>query len=138
MKSSKTFAKRKLRTTVSNYHFISKLTSSVSIGVNNPKELQAFAVDLKMCLKTLTGIGCVNEINNQKVLRQIIDRLPVPLQHKWRALADSIMHKMKRAVSIEDVVYFVSKQAREINNPIFGVPLKNKSFLNNNPIEVDK
>ena len=79
-----------------------------------------------MCLTTLTGIGCVRKISNQNVLRQIIDRLPVPLQHKWRALADNIRHEMKRAVLIEDVVHFVRKQAREINNPIFGVPVKNK------------
>ena len=85
--------------------FVSKLTKSVSKGVNNPKELQAFAVNLEMCLTTLTGIRCVHEINNnQKVLRQIIDRFPVSLQHKWRALMDNIMHEMKRAVSIKNAV----------------------------------
>ena len=106
--------------------FISKLTDGPTLTTGSPSELQAYAVDLEMCLTTLSGIGCAHEINNQHVLRQIINRLPVPIQHKWRGVADNIMHEVKRYVSIEDIVHFVRKQAREINNPIFGVSVKRK------------
>ena len=50
----------------------------------------------------------------------------MPLQRKLRALADNIVHERERAISNEDIVHFVRKQVREINNPIFGVPIKNK------------
>ena len=106
--------------------FISKLTEGPSMATNNSSELSAFAIDLETCVITLKGIGCVNEINTQYVLRQIINRLPVPIQHKWRAVADNIMHEAKKNISIEDIVYFVRKQARELSNPVFGVSVKKR------------
>ena len=48
--------------------FISKLTEGPSLARNNSSELSAFAIDLKTCVITLKGIGCVNEINTQHVL----------------------------------------------------------------------
>ena len=60
--------------------FISKLTEGSSLATNNSSELSAFAIDLETCVITLKEIGCVNEINTQHVLRQIINRLPVPIQ----------------------------------------------------------
>ena len=105
--------------------FISKLTEG-PLATNNSSELSAFAIDLETCVITLKGIGCVNEINTQYVLRQIINRLPVPIQHKWRAVADNIMHEAKKNISIEDIVYFVRKQVRELSNPVFGISVKKK------------
>ena len=106
--------------------FISKLTEGPSLATNNSSELSAFAIDLETCVITLKGIGCVNKINTQHVLRQIINRLPIPIQHKWRAVADNIMHEVKKNISIEDIVYFVRKQARELSNPVFRCFCKEK------------
>ena len=64
--------------------------------------------------------------NTQHVLRQIINRLPVPIQYKWRAVADNIMHEVKKNISIEDIVYFVRKQACELSNPVFRVSVKKR------------
>ena len=36
------------------------------------------------------------------------------------------MHEVKKNLSIEDIVYFVRKQARELSNPVFGVSLKKR------------
>ena len=52
--------------------FISKLTEGPSLATNNSSELSAFAIDLETWVITLKGIGCVNEINTQHVLRQSI------------------------------------------------------------------
>ena len=106
--------------------FISKLTEGPSLATNNSSELSAFAIDLETCVITLKGIGCVNKINTQHILRQIIDRLPVPIQHKWRAVADNIMHEVKKNISIEDIVHFLRKQARELSNPVFDVSVKKR------------
>ena len=106
--------------------FISKLTEGPSLVTNNSSELSAFAIDLETYVITLKGINCVNEINTQHVLRQIINRLPVPIQHKWRAVADNIMHEVKKNISIENIIYFVRKQARELSNPVFGVSVKKR------------
>ena len=56
----------------------------------------------------------------------IINRLPVPIQHKWRAVANNIMYEAKKNISIEDIVYFVRKQARELSTPVFGVSVKKR------------
>ena len=106
--------------------FISKLTEGPSLTTNNSSKLSAFAIDLETCVITLKGIGCVNEINTQHVLRQITNRLPVPIQHKWRAVADNIKHEVKKNISIEDILCFVRKQARELSNPVFGVSVKKR------------
>ena len=50
--------------------------------------------------------------------------MPIPIQHKWRAVADNIMHEVNENISIEDIVYFVRKQARELSNLVFGVSVK--------------
>ena len=105
--------------------FISKITESPSLATNNSSELSAFAIDLETCVITLKEIGWVNEINTQHIL-QIINRLPVPIQHKWRAVADNIMHEVKKNISIEVIVYYVRKQARELSNPVFGVSVKKR------------
>ena len=109
--------------------FILKLAEGPSLATNNSSELSAFAIDLDTCVITLKGISCVNKINTQHVQRQIINRLPVPIQHKWHAVADNIMHEVKKNISIEDIVYFVQKQAHELSNPVFGVSVKKR--LNN-------
>ena len=106
--------------------FISKLTEGPSLATNNSSELSAFAIDLETCVITLKGIVCVNKINTQHVLRQIINCLPVPIQHKWRAVADNIMHEAKKNISIEDIVYFMRKQVRELSNLVFGVSVKKR------------
>ena len=37
----------------------------------------------------MSAIGCICEMDNQHVLRQIISRLPVIMQNKWRVVADN-------------------------------------------------
>ena len=59
-------------------------------------------------------------------MKQIISRLPTGLQQKSRAIGDNIVHEVKRSVSTADIVHFVRKQAREANNPVFGLPTKRK------------
>ena len=36
------------------------------------------------------------------------------------------MHEVKKNISIEDIVYFVLKQACELSNPVFGVSVKKR------------
>ena len=36
------------------------------------------------------------------------------------------MHEVKKNISIEDIVYFVRKQACELSNPLFGVSVKKR------------
>ena len=52
--------------------FIDRHTNGPTLNTGSPHQLLTFAVDLEMCLTTLTGLDCVNEINNQHILKQII------------------------------------------------------------------
>ena len=106
--------------------FISKLSNGPTLNTGSLNTLTTFAVVLKMCLTTLTGLNCVIEINNQHILKQIINRLPTGLQQKWHSIADNIVHEVKRSFSIADIAHFVRKQAREADHPIFGLPTKRK------------
>ena len=103
--------------------FIDKLSNGPIINTGSSS---TFAVDLEMCLTTLTGLDCVNEINNQHILKQIINRLPTGIQQKWRSIVDNIMLEVKWSVSIADIAHFVRKQTREANNPVFELPTKRK------------
>ena len=69
----------------------------------------------------------MNSIINMCCNKQLIDWLPVPLLHKWRAVADNVMYEMKQSVSIKNIANFVRKQEQEVNNLIVGITMKEKT-----------
>ena len=55
-----------------NSTFIDKLFNGPILNIGSTNKLTTLAVDLEICLTTLTGFDCVNDIQNQLILIQIL------------------------------------------------------------------
>ncbi|XP_071944680.1 uncharacterized protein [Antedon mediterranea] len=91
--------------------------------VNRPKidvaELRQFTDDLSSCRETLDAMGFLGELNNQRSLRSIIDKLPRYLQIRWVKEYQRI--KLRGSPpTIAHVVDFVKSASKEANDPVFG------------------
>jgi hypothetical protein len=67
------------------------------------------------------AIGCMSEVDNQKTLLRIIERLPKYLQERWLKVAHDIRSSAKKKIpTIDDVLKFIRQVADERNDPIYG------------------
>ncbi|XP_033121930.1 uncharacterized protein LOC117120941 [Anneissia japonica] len=91
--------------------------------VNRPKvdvaHLRQFSDDLSSCRETLDAMGFVGEIDNQRALRTVIDKLPRYLQTRWVREYQKIKSKGNQP-NIGDVVDFIKSASKEANDPVFG------------------
>lgn len=99
---------------------ITKASTWPIIKSEAPQELQSYAMFLTELNNLSKDLGLHQEINHSQNLRMAISKLPFKLKDKWRNLVDSIQESQDRTISFDDVVRFVDRQARVINDPVFG------------------
>ena len=92
------------------------------IRPNNGEDIQDLADDLCSCVETLRAMGKLNEIDSRVRMVKIIERLPLYLQGSWRKEAVDMVEKTGNYPGIERQAEFLQKVAREINDPVFGMP----------------
>ena len=63
----------------------------------------------------------LEEIDTRRSMVKIVERLPQPLQSRWRRLVVKSLETTNRYPSIAELVCFVSEAAREVTDPVFGV-----------------
>ncbi|KAJ8027040.1 hypothetical protein HOLleu_32065 [Holothuria leucospilota] len=100
--------------------WVKKITSGGKISANDKQSLREFGDDLKACHETLCSMGYESELNNQRILVQIVERLPNFLIVRWRRETRLIRKSRNRSPFIADLVTFVLDAAEELNDPIFG------------------
>ncbi|XP_064635262.1 uncharacterized protein LOC135492633 [Lineus longissimus] len=98
--------------------WVDKITNRKPIRASDPEALRDLADDLRNCVETLTSMGRLDRLNENSLV-QIIERLPLYLQNKWKGAAYKIRQEA-RSPSIQDMLWFVSKAADEANDPVFG------------------
>ena len=104
--------------------WINKVTGGMRLKPTDGELLQNLADDLCNCSDTLTAMGCLNEVNNQKTLLKIISKLPPYLQHRWQREVGVIRRHKNTTPAFEHVVTFVKAAAEEINDPVYGKVLE--------------
>lgn len=103
--------------------WVNRVTSGARITNDS---LQDFADELLSFRETLYATDCLSEIN-QRVLVQVVERLQVYLQHRWKHQATKIRVNAGNP-GIDDLVRFVQSAAREVNDPVYGtLGVSNKS-----------
>lgn len=108
--------------------WVKKITSGGRISANDKQSLQEFGDDLKACHETLCSMGYESELNNQRILVQIVEHLPNFLIVRWRRETRLIRKSRNRSPFIADLVTFVLDAAEELNDPIFGdLSMKDKN-----------
>ena len=100
--------------------WIDRVTAGTSLKPADRGALQNLADDLCNCHDTLQAMTCLSEVNNQKTLVKIIDRLPSYLQHRWRKEVVGIRRRTGSIPNFKHVMNFVKEAAEEANDPVYG------------------
>ena len=99
-------------------HIINHLLSKSPI--KTAKEVQQLADDLKSGQETLSKIGKLQELDSQKSIIEIIQRLQPYLQTRWKKLALKVKKNENLYPSFSEFVDFMSQVASEMNDPVYG------------------
>ena len=88
--------------------------------VHTPEGIQTLADELSQCYLVLKQMGKAAEIESQRCISEIVDRLPKYIRDRWRRQAQDIKDERNRFPCFEEFMKFVSKEARYSNCPVYG------------------
>ena len=100
--------------------WIRKVTEGQPIKPNDKTALRDYADDLVNCQETLTAMGKLSEIDTQRSLSIIFERLPPYAQNSWRKEATDSRKRYGFYPGIQRLVKFVTRIADQANDPVFG------------------
>ncbi len=95
-------------------HWIQSLTGE------RVQSLRRYADRLKVCQNALHALGSLNELNTQGNLRRLVKKLPNYLQQRWTSVVVKIEDSQDRMSTLQDLVEFVEKAAREADHSTLG------------------
>lgn len=100
--------------------WVTKITEGPVISNQDNEGLREFADNLRCCVNTLEAMGNLVEVNSQKVLVKIVERMPLYLQTRWRKEVRNIRKNKDRMPDVADLLAFVEDAAEELNDPVYG------------------
>ena len=98
-----------------------KVTEGPVVRNGEGRCLQELADDLRSCKDTLEAMNKLDEIDTQRSMVTIVERLPQCLQGLWRKSVVKTLEAKGKYPSIAKLTQFVSEAAREATDPVFGV-----------------
>ena len=101
--------------------WVSKLTETPVIRYGEGHRVQEMADDLRSSNETLGAMNKLEQIDTCRSMVKIVERLPQPLQNRWRRLLVRSLETTNRYPSIAELVCFISEAAHEVTDPVFGV-----------------
>lgn len=84
------------------------------------KSLSSFSLFLVACRNAMDDIDYLDEMDNPVNMRIIISKLPYKVREKWRSTAFEIQERSKKRARFSDLVNFLHKQSKVMNDPLFG------------------
>ena len=109
--------------------WVKKVTEGPIIRHGEGRRLRELADDLRSSKETLEAMDKLGEIDTCRSMVRIVERLPQSLQGRWRKLVVKSLETTDKYPSIANLMRFVSEAAREVTDPVFGVPeTKPKEF----------
>lgn len=113
-----------LRERFGNNHVIAetwlhKMTSGGVISQHDRQGLREFADDLQNFQETLKSMGHAAELNSQKTLASIVERLPNFIRGRWIRDVRRI-RKQNHTPTMRNLVDFINDIAEELNDPVYG------------------
>jgi len=99
--------------------YIRKLEEWPSIKSEDNEGLHNFSIYLLTCANNMETMTSLNQLNSPKEMMNVIMKLPFELRKKWRVITLDLSEK-KSPVTFRDLVKFVRKQAKLLNQPLFG------------------
>lgn len=100
--------------------WIQCVSQGEALRTNDVRALQEFADTMRACKETLQAMNMLSEVDTQKSLPKIVERLPGYLQNRWRRQAVTTRRAYGRYPDFAHLVKFVDDAAEEANDPVFG------------------
>ena len=113
--------------------WIQKLASGPQVRPNSGSELQEFADEVLCCMETLKAMGMLNQVDSRVRMVQIVNRLPLYLQSRWRKEAVQKKQRTGTYPGMGEFVIFLNSVASEINDPVFGIVQQKQQQPKNKP-----
>jgi hypothetical protein len=106
--------------------YITDLTSGPQIKQHEVTALQDFLDDLRSCVDTLESMDMIEEIDTRVRMVRIVEKLPYPMQTRWRKIAITSKREKGSYPDIRKFVDFVEECVDEVADPVFGVKQKSR------------
>lgn len=99
---------------------IERLFNWPQIKAEDAKALHSFSLFLVSCQNAMQDVDYMDELDSPTNMRAVISKLPYKNRDKWRTCAYEITEKHKRRVKFVDLVSFITREAKIVNDPLFG------------------
>ena len=104
--------------------YLDKILQQKPIKGDDSDGLDRYSILLTSCRNALQESTIL--MDDPRTMRSVTANLPQPLIHRWRRKVDDIEEGEGRHPTFEDVVTFVSKEARVSSNAVFGQQVYNR------------
>ena len=107
--------------------FIDKLTSGGPIKQHEVSALRRFADEIRSCVRTLSAMDMLGEIDTRIRMVKLTERLPYAMQGRWRTKAIRTRREKGAYPDINEFLEFVEDCVEEASDPVFGVKQRESS-----------
>lgn len=118
--------------------WIQKVVHGDQIRGTDSLALRDFSDDIKLCQETLKAMDMINEIDTQRSIVRVVEKLPNFLQARWRKQATSYKRIYGQYPHFDKLVDFITEAADEANDPLFGGHAGDKYKQNNKRRALEK
>ena len=99
--------------------YLEKLEKWQTIKSEDGKALQEFSIYLMTCANSMESMTALNQLNSPKEIMSVVMKLPFELRKKWRSKTLETVES-RHSVTFHGLVEFVRKEAKLVNQPLFG------------------
>lgn len=121
--------------------YMGKALNWSSIKAEDGKALHSYALFLRGCCNAMRDLQDMEECDLPSNWMLIVSKLPYKLRERWRTAACEILEQRKRRGRLQDLVAFIERQAKILQDPLFGDihdPLVNVKTLKTKTIAESK
>lgn len=96
-------------------------------SVSSALELRRLADELVTASETLRELKLFSELDNQKCIVDILQRLPNTIRNSWRSKALETKHEKSKYPNFDEFVSFVDRKATDSLDPVYGACFSKQS-----------
>jgi hypothetical protein len=94
--------------------------------IRSAEGLQQLSDELNCAYATLSKMGKLHEVDSQTCIVEVVNRLQNFLKIRWRRRAMDMKRDHGAYPSFQDLVKFITQEAEEANDPVYGNLIGNK------------
>lgn len=100
--------------------YMEKALSWSSIKSEDVKALHDYSLFLRGCCNVMNDVQYMYELDMPANMLTILRKLPYKLRDRWRTIACEIQERRRQRAVFSDLVHFIERQAKIVNDPVFG------------------